>query len=207
MSDPRSHWDKVYTSKEPSEVSWYQSRLRLSCELIKRSGVTQQDHIIDVGGGTSTLVDDLLDLGFRNITVLDISSQAIDISKKRLDDRAIHVNWIVDDITHAALHKGQYRLWHDRAVFHFLTNPEDRRAYIRQVRHTLMQGGFVVLSTFSLNGPAKCSGLQVCRYSAESLLAEFGAGFRLVESRSENHLTPSKVAQSFVYCLLTLEEQ
>jgi 2-polyprenyl-3-methyl-5-hydroxy-6-metoxy-1,4-benzoquinol methylase len=206
VSEPKSHWEKVYISKQPSNVSWYQPHLRLSLELIKRSGVSLQDHIIDVGGGPSTLVDDLLNRGHRNITVLDVSARAIDLSKGRLGDDATHVEWIVDDVTHATLPKGRYRLWHDRAVFHFLTNSEDRRAYITQIHHALSPGGFVIISTFSVDGPRKCSGLEVCRYSAETLLAEFGNDFRLVASRSENHLTPSKATQAFIYCLFSLEE-
>jgi 2-polyprenyl-3-methyl-5-hydroxy-6-metoxy-1,4-benzoquinol methylase len=204
--EPKSHWEKVYTSKEPSDVSWYQPHLRLSLELIERSGISQQDHIIDVGGGASTLVDDLLNRGYRNITVLDVSAQAIDISKRRLGHAATKIEWVVDDATHATLAKGHYRLWHDRAVFHFLTNAEDRQSYISQIHHALRPDGFVVISTFSLDGPRKCSGLEVCRYSAETLLVELGDGFQLVESRSENHLTPSNATQAFIYCLFSLKE-
>ena len=205
MIEPRSHWEKIYTSKQPSEVSWYQPHLRLSLELFERAGVGQQDHIIDVGGGASTLVDDLLNRGYRNITVLDVSAQAIQISKRRLGREASAVEWIVDDVTHVTLPNGRYRLWHDRAVFHFLTKLEDRRAYIRQIHHALSPGGVVIISTFSVDGPRKCSGLEVCRYSAETLLAEFGDDFRLVASHSENHLTPSNVTQAFVYCLFSRE--
>lgn len=207
MSDPKSHWEKVYSSKQHSELSWYQPHLRLSLELIRRSGVTLRDLIIDVGGGESTLVDDLLDLGFRNIAVLDASPHALDASKSRLRHRASMVEWIAEDICHASLRKGRYRLWHDRAVFHFLTNPEDRRAYTRQVRLALSPGGFVVISTFSLDGPQKCSGLDVQRYSSESLLREFAPGFRLLEAVPETHRTPSGRKQEFLYCLLTFEEE
>lgn len=206
MGEPKSHWEKVYTSKGPSDVSWYQPHLRLSLELIERSGISRQDHIIDVGGGASTLVDDLLNRGYRNISVLDVSAQAIDLSKRRLGSESTQVEWIEDDVTYATLAKGRYRLWHGRAVFHFLTNAEDRRVYIKQIHHALRPDGFVIISTFSVEGPRKCSGLEVCRYSAETLLAEFGDHFRLVESRSENHLTPSKAPQAFIYCLFSLEE-
>jgi 2-polyprenyl-3-methyl-5-hydroxy-6-metoxy-1,4-benzoquinol methylase len=206
LSEPKSHWEKVYRSKQPSDVSWYQPHLRLSFELIERAGVGREDSIIDVGGGASTLVDDLLNRGYRNITVLDVSSQAIDISKRRLGNIGTQVEWIAHDVTDAILPNGRYRLWHDRAVFHFLTNSEDRQAYIRQIHHALRPDGFVVISTFSLEGPHKCSGLEVCRYSAETLLAEFGDKFRLVDSRSESHLTPSHATQAFTYCLFSLDE-
>jgi 2-polyprenyl-3-methyl-5-hydroxy-6-metoxy-1,4-benzoquinol methylase len=206
LSEPKSHWEKVYTSKQPTDVSWYQPHLQLSLDLIERSAVSRQDHIIDIGGGASTLVDDLLNQGYRNITVLDVSARAIDLSKGRLGNEAKHVKWIVDDVTHATLTKGQYRLWHDRAVFHFLTNAGDRREYIRQIHRALRPDGFVVMSTFSLDGPRKCSGLEVCRYSAETLLVELGDGFRLVESHSENHLTPTNVTQAFICCLFSHEE-
>jgi 2-polyprenyl-3-methyl-5-hydroxy-6-metoxy-1,4-benzoquinol methylase len=205
VHDPKTHWDGVYDSKQPSEVSWYQPHLLVSFELIVRSGITQSDHIIDVGGGTSTLVDDLLDRGFRNLTVLDISSKAIDITRARLGTRSAHIHWIVDDVLHAPLEQGRYRIWHDRAVLHFLTNAEARRTYVEQVRHAVCPGGFVAISTFSLDGPSKCSGLEVCRYSRETLLAEFGPRFRLIESRSESHRTPTGTAQAFLYCLLSFE--
>jgi SAM-dependent methyltransferase len=207
MSSPGSHWEKVYSSKHHSELSWYQPHLRLSLELIRRSGVTLQDFIIDVGGGVSTLVDDLLDLGFRNITVLDVSPHALDASKVRLGHCASVVEWVAGDICLVPLRKRRYRLWHDRAVFHFLTTPEDRRAYTRQVRLALSPGGFVVISTFSLDGPQKCSGLDVQRYSSESLLREFGPGFRLLEAVPETHRTPSGGKQEFLCCLLTFEEE
>ena len=207
MSDLKSHWEKVYTSKRASKVSWYQPHLRLSVELIERSGVAHGDRIIDVGGGASTLVDDLLDRGFRNITVLDLSSLAIDISQRRLGNQGTDVEWIVGDVTQARLRERAYRLWHDRAVFHFLTNPEDRRAYVRQVRHALSQGGLVIISTFSPDGPAKCSGLEVCRYSPETLLEELGTGFKLLESHSENHRTPLNATQGFIYCLFSSESR
>jgi len=181
--------------------------LRLSLELVRRSGITGRDFIIDVGGGESTLVDDLLDLGFQNVTVLDISAQAISLSKDRLLDRSSMVNWIADDILHASLPMARYRLWHDRAVFHFLTDKQDRAAYADQVRFALSPGGFAVISTFSLDGPPRCSGLDVQRYSSETLLAELGPGFRLLDVLPENHRTPSGATQAFIYCLLAFEER
>lgn len=205
MTDAKTHWNNVYLSKQPSEVSWYQAHLHTSIELIERSGVTQTDHVIDVGGGASTLVDDLLDRGFKNLTVLDISSNAIDVSKTRLGSRGALVHWISDDILSVHLDEAKYRFWHDRAVLHFLTNLEDRRTYIGQVRHALLPGGFVIISAFSLDGPSRCSGLETFRYSRESLLAEFGPGFHLREVRSERHRTPAGAVQDFLYCLLSSE--
>jgi 2-polyprenyl-3-methyl-5-hydroxy-6-metoxy-1,4-benzoquinol methylase len=177
----------------------------MSFDLIERSGITQSDQIVDVGAGASTLVDDLLDRGYHNITILDISSKAIDISKARLGSRANGIHWIVDDVLQAPLEHGGYQLWHDRAVLHFLTNAESRRAYVTQVRNAVAPGGSVVIATFALDGPSKCSGLEVSRYSPEALLAEFGPGFRLIESHSESHRTPPGAVQSFLYCLLSFE--
>jgi len=207
MDETRSHWEKVYASKQPTEVSWYQPHLKLSSELIERSGVDQDSAIIDVGGGASTLVDDLLERGFRNITVVDISSHAIERAKERLRHRARIVEWRAEDILHATLPSARYRLWHDRAVFHFLTNAEDRHVYVRQLRHGLTPAGFVVISTFSPDGPKKCSGLDVCRYSPETLRAELGTGFEVVVSQTENHLTPANVPQSFIYCLISYHKE
>ena len=207
MGEARKHWEKVYTSKKPSEVSWYQPHLDISLELIARSGTTQNDHIIDVGGGASTLIDDLLNRGFRNLSVLDISPRAIDVTRRRLGNRCVLVEWIEESVLRAPLHKGAYRLWHDRAVFHFLTEPEDRQKYIQQLRHALSPGGAAVISTFSPEGPLRCSGLDVCRYSAQTLREELGTGFRLVESRPENHLTPSGTTQAFLYCLFRYEKE
>lgn len=207
MSETQSHWEKIYATRDPSAVSWYQPHLNISLQLIGRAGILPTDGIIDVGGGSSTLVDDLLDRGFRNLSVLDISSRAIVISRRRLGPRADLVHWIRDDALNAPLPVGDYRLWHDRAVFHFLTHPTSRRAYIEQVRRALMPGGFALIATFSLEGPTTCSGLQVCRYSAETLAGEFGNDFRIVESRPEDHMTPSSIKQAFVYCLLAFEEK
>ncbi len=205
MDNVKGHWERTYSSKDASQMSWYQPHLRLSLDLIQRAGIGPEDRIVDVGGGASTLVDDLLDRGYCNITVIDVSSTALEIAKRRLGSRAALAKWIVDDVLHTPM--PQCQLWHDRAVFHFLTNPADRHAYISQLRHALIPGGFAVLSTFSLDGPHKCSGLEVCRYSVDTLLGELGSGFRVLASMPENHRTPSGVTQSFLYCLLTLETQ
>ena len=203
MADAKSHWERVYSSKKPTDVSWYQPHLRLSLELIQRSGITPEDPVIDVGGGASTLVDDLLDLGFHRVTALDISEKAIDVSRRRLGVRADRVRWIAEDVLRAALPAGGYRLWHDRAVFHFLTDAGDRAEYIRQLRSALSPGGFALIATFSPEGPQKCSGLEVCKYSPARLVQELGAGFTIIESASEAHQTPSNVTQAFQYTLVS----
>ena len=203
--EPKSHWEGVYASKRPSEVSWYQEHLRVSLDMIGRSGISRDDCIIDAGGGASTLVDDLLDRGFRNVTVIDISQKAVEASQTRLGSRSGQVRWIVSDLLEASLEEGRYRLWHDRAVLHFLTDADSRRNYVAQVRHALARGGRLVISTFSTEGPPKCSGLAVSRYTAESLLAEFGEGFRLIESRTEHHRTPSGATQEFLYCAIAFD--
>lgn len=202
----RGHWDKVYGSKNANEVSWYQPHLDQSLDLILRTGVGQDASIIDVGGGASTLVDDLLDRGFRNLTVVDISQEALDVARRRLGDRAPIVTWIVGDITTLELPADAYDLWHDRAVFHFLTDEGARRAYTERVCCSVRKGGFVIVATFGPHGPEKCSGLPVAHYSADELHDRFGPSFRLIEHREEQHRTPMGTEQEFVYCLCAKEE-
>jgi 2-polyprenyl-3-methyl-5-hydroxy-6-metoxy-1,4-benzoquinol methylase len=198
------HWDSVYSTKALDAVSWYLPHLETSLQLIKR--VAPYDPaIIDVGGGESTLVDDLLATGYRDLTVLDISAEAINISKKRFGVLSLYINWRVDDITKAELPRNYYDVWHDRAVFHFLTNDEDRRAYVERVAYSVKAGGHVIVATFGPQGPAKCSGLDVVRYDADALHAEFGKGFRLLKSRTEIHRTPWGTEQQFLYCLCRIE--
>ncbi|TDT40236.1 methyltransferase family protein [Halospina denitrificans] len=199
--DAKRHWDGVYLSRDTDEVSWYQSHAERSLELIQRTGVGSRASIIDVGGGASTLVDDLLSEGQRQITVLDLAGTALQAARARLGDRASEVQWWEADILEAELPENGYDLWHDRAVFHFLTSADDRRAYADVVRHALKPGGFLIVATFAEDGPAECSGLPVMRYRPEELQAEFGAGFELVDQEKEQHQTPSGVTQSFVYCL------
>lgn len=203
--DPRAHWEKIYGTKAPDAVSWHRRHLETSLALIQRTAATKGASIIDVGGGESTLVDDLLAHGFRNITVLDVSQTAIDVTRKRLGAAAKRVHWLVADITRARLEPSAYDVWHDRAVFHFLTVPEDRAAYVRQVAHSVKRGGHVIVSTFGPEGPTKCSGLDVVRYDADSLHHEFGARFRLVESSKELHETPFGTTQQFLYCYCRIE--
>jgi len=202
--DTQSHWDRIYTDKGPTAVSWYRPHLETSLSLIERVASTESA-IIDVGGGESTLVDDLLWHGFRNITVLDISQTAIEVNKRRLGERSDHVHWLVADITKAELPHSAYDVWHDRAVFHFLTRQSDRTSYVRQVANAVELGGHVIVSTFGPEGPTKCSGLDVVRYDAESLHREFGVHFRLLESAKELHHTPFGTVQQFLYCHCKLE--
>lgn len=204
--DAKTHWDTVYTQKAPDAVSWYRPHLETSLALIERAAGNKSASIIDVGGGESTLVDDLLARGFQDITVLDVSQVAIEAAKKRLGELAERVHWLVADITQAELQPRAYEVWHDRAVFHFLTASQDRVAYVWQVARSVKPGGHVIVSTFGLQGPAKCSGLDVVRYDAESLQKEFGTTFRLVESTTELHQTPFGTTQQFLYCRFRVEE-
>jgi len=199
------HWEKIYREKSPDAVSWYRAHLEASLGLIEQAAPQRDASIIDVGGGESTLVDDLLAHGYRNITVLDVSQTAIDFTKERLGRAAERFQWIVGDITKTDLAPAGYDVWHDRAVFHFLTAPEQRVAYVRQVARAVKAGGHVLVSTFGPDGPTKCSGLEVVRYDAEALHAEFGVRFRLLDSFKELHHTPFGTTQQFLYCLCRVE--
>jgi 2-polyprenyl-3-methyl-5-hydroxy-6-metoxy-1,4-benzoquinol methylase len=203
-SDVRTHWDKVYATKVPESVSWYRAHLETSLALVERAAETRSASIIDIGGGESTLVDDLLLRGYESVTVLDVSQTAIEVTKKRLGSAAEKVRWLVGDIVEIELEPRAYDLWHDRAVFHFLTTPDRRLAYVRQVTRAVKPGGHVIVSTFGPEGPTKCSGLDVMRYDAESLHGEFGVHFRLVESSKELHETPFGTTQQFLYCCCRL---
>jgi len=204
-TDVRRHWDNVYTTKSPDAVSWYQPHLARSLELIARAAPDLSASIIDVGGGESTLVDDLLARGYRDLTVLDISPTAIKQSKKRLGALAETVTWLAADITKVDLPGQRYDVWHDRAVFHFLTNASQRASYVRQVRRSMKPRGHVIVATFGPEGPTQCSGLDVVRYDANALHGEFGPQFRLVEHATEIHRTPSGKTQQFLYCFCKIE--
>jgi SAM-dependent methyltransferase len=198
--DAKTHWEQIYTTKAPTQVSWYQEHPQLSLGLIQRTGIPRTSPIIDIGGGTSTLVDDLLAAGFLSVTVLDISAAALRLTRQRLGAHADTVTWIEADITQTALPHQAYAVWHDRAVFHFLTHPADRQRYIATVREAVQPGGHVIVATFAPDGPNRCSGLEVMRYSPDSLHREFGYGFTLVASTSETHHTPFGTEQQFMYC-------
>jgi 2-polyprenyl-3-methyl-5-hydroxy-6-metoxy-1,4-benzoquinol methylase len=201
----QTHWEKVYKEKAPDTVSWYCPHLGTSLAIIERAAAGCSATVIDVGGGESTLVDDLLARGYENITVLDISQTAIDVNRKRLGNAAERVHWLVADITKVNLEPSAYDVWHDRAVFHFLTAPSDRLSYVRQVAHAVKPGGHVIVSTFGPEGPTRCSGLDVVRYDAGSLHREFGAHFRLLESFTEIHRTPFGTSQQFLCCYCRVE--
>jgi SAM-dependent methyltransferase len=203
--DAQTHWEKIYTEKAPDAVSWYRPHLETSLALIERASADRSASAIDVGGGESTLVDDLLACGYENITVLDISQTAIDANRKRLGKVSERVHWLTGDITKIQLEPSAYNVWHDRAVFHFLTSPDDRVAYVRQVARAVKHGGHVIVSTFGPEGPTKCSGLDVVRYDAASLHGEFGVHFRLLGSSKELHRTPFGTIQQFLYCYCRVE--
>ncbi|HEU0220405.1 MAG TPA: class I SAM-dependent methyltransferase [Gallionella sp.] len=196
----KDHWEKVYSTRTTDAVSWFQEHASLSLDLIGAAGVGCTASIIDVGGGASTLVDDLLANGFTNLSVLDLSAAALAAARNRLGSRASGVRWIEADITGANLPANQLDVWHDRAVFHFLTAPEDRAAYVRAVFRSVKPGGHVIVATFAEDGPGQCSGLPVRRYRADELHAEFGESFSLLNHQKEAHHTPFGTVQQFVYC-------
>ncbi len=200
--ESKSHWDKVYTTKAANAVSWYQPHAVLSLALIERvAGLSAPPvRLIDVGGGASTLVDDLLERKIASVSVLDISGAALDVARRRLGQQAANVQWIEGDITTVALPASNYDIWHDRAVFHFLTDPAARAAYVAQVRRAVRPGGHVIVAAFAPDGPLQCSGLPVVRYAPDALHAEFGGAFELLEHLSEDHHTPAGAVQHFVYC-------
>lgn len=195
----KEHWEQVYESKSPQAVSWFQPQAEISLRLI-RQATPGEAAVIDVGGGASTLVDSLLDAGYRRPTVLDLAGSALSAARQRLGARAADVEWIEANILQAPLPRHAYDVWHDRAVFHFLTAAADRAAYVRQVLHAVRPGGHVIVASFAEDGPEKCSGLPVVRYHPDELHAEFGAPFALLHHERETHLTPAGGSQEFVYC-------
>lgn len=198
--DRKRHWEQVYSSKASDAVSWFQEHADLSLGLIRGTGLGKDAAIIDVGGGASTLVDDLLAENYTALTVLDLSAVALAAARQRLGARAGRVTWVEGDILQADFAAHSFDIWHDRAVFHFLTAADDRRAYVRQVMRCLRPGGHVIVATFAADGPDRCSGLPVVRYQPASLHAQFGEAFLLVEHQREVHRTPSGTAQQFIYC-------
>jgi SAM-dependent methyltransferase len=194
--DRRKHWEQLYTTKSPLDASWYQDEPTVSLELVARTGAGTGARIVDVGGGASVLVDRLLARGYRNVAVLDISVAALEFAQARLGDRAVQVEWLASDIVEfRPAHT--FDIWHDRAVFHFLTDAADRRAYVAAMDRALEPGGHVIIGAFALEGPRKCSGLDVVQYNADKLSAELGDGYRLVEQLQETHFTPTGKAQEF----------
>ena len=201
----KAHWEHVYQSKASDEVSWYRPHLDISLRLIEDAAPNPASAIIDVGGGEATLVDDLVGRGYRDVTVLDVSQAAIEGAKTRLGPAAASADWITGDITQVELAVARYDLWHDRAVFHFLTEADDRAAYVRQVARAVKPGGHVIVATFGPEGPEKCSGLDVVRYDSATLHGQFGSRFRLLDSVTELHQTPWGTPQQFMYCFCRVE--
>lgn len=201
----KDHWENVYSTKPTQGVSWFQEHAERSLDLIRHTGISRGASIIDVGGGASTLVDDLLAMGYSSLTVLDLSAAALSAARKRLGPKADAVQWIEADITSVSLPKHAYDIWHDRAVFHFLTAAEQRRAYIERLERAVKPGGHVIIATFAEDGPTKCSGLPVVRYSADALQAELGDSFKLEEHAKEDHPTPFGTVQRFIYCYFRKE--
>ena len=204
--DSKEHWDRVYGTRPPDQVSWFRPHLETSLALIERAAGNRSASIIDVGGGASSLVDDLVARGYRNVTVLDISQAALDVAKQRVGETGKFVHWVQADVTQGNLPAHSFDVWHDRAVFHFLTQPEQRTAYVQNVAMAVKPGGHVIVSTFGPEGPTKCSGLDVMRYDSDALHDEFGGRFRLVESSKELHDTPFGTTQQFLYCYCRLEQ-
>lgn len=196
-SDSKNHWEKVYETKNPDQVSWTQEKPKTSLDFINSLGLGKEAKIIDIGGGDSHLVDFLLEEGYENITVLDISAKALEKAKERLGNDAGKVKWIATDITEFEPSE-TYDIWHDRAAFHFLTTPEQVSKYVDIAENNI--DGFMILGTFSKNGPAKCSGLDIRQYDEESLTEKFEAGFEKVKCVMEDHITPFETVQNFVFC-------
>lgn len=198
--DYKLHWSQVYQTKPATEVSWYQAEPRRSLQLIADTGIPHDAPIIDVGAGASTLADHLLAAGYQDITLLDLSAEALASTQQRLGNQAGIITWIEGDVTTAPLPHGHYAVWHDRAVFHFLTEPAARERYVAQMLRTVRPGGHVIVATFAPDGPEKCSGLDVMRYDPAALHGVFGSPFTLINSLQESHQTPWGTEQRFIYC-------
>jgi ubiquinone/menaquinone biosynthesis C-methylase UbiE len=194
----KNHWESVYENKQPNEVSWTQDNPKTSLDFIRETYLSKSAKIIDIGGGDSKLVDFLLEEGYENITVLDISSKALERAQKRLGKNAEKVNWIVSDITDF-VPEMTYDIWHDRAAFHFLTTAEQIETYLRITKNWVSK--FLILGTFSENGPLKCSGLEIKQYSAMEMEIQFSNNFKKLKCINEDHLTPFETKQNFTFCI------
>jgi ubiquinone/menaquinone biosynthesis C-methylase UbiE len=200
MTD-KSHWENIYTNRSAQDMSWYREHLNISLDFIQKCSLPLDASIIDVGGGASTLADDLCESGYVNVSVLDISKTALEKARQRLGAMADRVQWMEGDMTRVQLPFEHYDLWHDRAVFHFLTNSSERQAYVEAATRAVKSGGFIIIATFSPEGPAKCSGLPVQRYDVATLVRQFSECV-LLDSQTEIHQTPSGTSQSFTYVRL-----
>ena len=200
--DRRTHWQNVYRTKRVDAVSWYQPHLNVSLQLLAEAGLSARSRVIDVGAGASTLVDDLLDQGLRNVSVVDVSAEALALARGRLGERAHLVTWYAADVLELAFPCGSFDFWHDRAVLHFLTDPEDVARYVHIAANALAADGHAVIAGFAPDGPDRCSGLPVAQRSAPDIAALFAPAFTLVRERTEQHRTPGGSDQSFSYALL-----
>ena len=196
------HWEKIYKEKSPLEVSWYQNKPSVSLSIVNTLPISKNDDLIDVGGGASTLVDYLIEQGFKNISVLDLSSNALTLAKQRLGEKSQQVNWQITDITQF-IPVTTYSLWHDRAVFHFLTKKSEREKYKEALASAINVGGYLIIAAFAIGGPTKCSGLDIVQYDTEKIKQEFGADFKLIDEKSEVHITPAGREQLFGYYVFT----
>ncbi|SPL71978.1 class I SAM-dependent methyltransferase [Acinetobacter stercoris] len=198
----KTHWEHIYSTHLNDELSWYQAHATVSLELLKKLGLDKDAHIIDIGGGASVLVDELIDAGFHHLTVLDLSEHALNISQKRLESQAEQVNWKIANIIEIEFPEQCFDLWHDRAVFHFLIDPDDREQYLKKAEKSVKKNGFLIVATFAEDGPKKCSGLEIRRYSIDDLKQLFELhDFKLLQSKKEVHLTPAGNQQKFNYCV------
>lgn len=198
MTDHQAHWEHVYATRSENEVSWFQTNPAISTALIEAAGATRDAAIIDIGGGASRLVDNLLQKGFRSVTVLDLSHAALAAARARIGADANKVEWIAADVTRWTPAR-KYDIWHDRAAFHFLTDAADQAAYVRCLKSTVPSGGQAIIGTFALDGPEKCSGLPVQRYDSEALQLILGTEFALMEAHKDMHTTPWGSTQSFQF--------
>jgi len=206
MENKKVHWESIYKLNDFKKVSWYQENPTKSKTFIQNLNLDKSSPIIDIGGGASYLANSLINIGFRDVTVNDISLNAINISKRHSIQNIKTIKWIVGNITNVKLPQKNYKVWHDRAVFHFLTRKDEREKYKKQILKSVSQKGYVIISTFSLEGPNKCSGLPIQQYSEKSLLSELGKNFRLIDHQYNNHSTPSGNYQNFLYCCFQIKE-
>ena len=206
MENIKVHWESIYKLKDFKKVSWYQEHPTRSKSFIQKLNLDKSSPIIDIGGGASYLANSLINTGYRDVTVNDISSNAINISKGHNIQNIKTIKWITGNINNVKLPKKTYKVWHDRAVFHFLTRTDEREKYKKQILKSVSQKGYVIISTFSLEGPNKCSGLPIQQYSEKSLLSELGKNFRLIDHQYNNHSTPSGNYQNFLYCCFQIKE-
>jgi 2-polyprenyl-3-methyl-5-hydroxy-6-metoxy-1,4-benzoquinol methylase len=196
----KEYWEKIYQSKQPDELSWFDPNESVSIEYIKKINLPVTSRIFDNGGGDGFFANNLLKLGYDNITVLDISETAIKRAKKFIGENASQIKWIVDDITECES-EGQFDLWHDRATFHFLTKDKEIKKYVSKISKCINPGGYLIIATFSEQGPKKCSGLDIQQYSEESMTELLKDSFEKIECKTVDHITPSNAVQNFLYCL------